>query len=450
MEKRNSSEQPKQLIGDSLEARNTQAANVAYAVLTEHSGANRYGNVHVAKKDFSAVIGSDADGYRYLSYMLNGSQGTEHRLDIDLPSSGEELTVSVLNSFAVGEGNRLLPNPSVVTRTDVLRLMDPSDLGTRGDLRDNKEVGLRAPDFPDVFFSALPALNQLEDGDIIDIGGLRKNELTVAKFTDGDNIFLTFVDSGDVSRLEIQLFRKGGVLKKVSFIESDQLPIDNGFVDYRGGTAIDSLAAKVVSKLSVPEKKAKEEKPRSSFKDKLKRLFTSATAGYSDFGGSGSGWKKEQLNAESPKVRDFRESVEYLESILKRPEVKTGLETNHLISIEVEQGELVVIKTNNPSEFVDNFPETGELVAVSAGAGDELCFVGHIEVDDGDEVVVIGRTVTDGVYDSERLAESLILTKESSGQVSTAYSSKERSPRVTAYGKGKIAPRVLGFLKKFL
>lgn len=445
MKNRNS---PEQLIGDSVETRIRQAVNVTYAVLREHSGPNSSSNIRASEKDFSAFIGRDSSGDRYLSYTLQGPQvGIEHRLDIDLPSSGEKLIVSVENSFAIRDG-RFLPEQPVVTGTDALKLMDPLDLGTRGDLRD-KEVGLSDPDFQEVFFKALPALNKLEDGDTVDIGGLRKNELTVAKVGDGGNL-LRFVDSAGVSRLVIELSKEDGVLSKVSFTEADELPIDNGFVDYRGGTAIDSLAAKVVSKLSMPEKKTKEEKSRSSFKDKLKKLFTSATAGgYSNFGGSGSGWKSEQLNAETPQARDFRESVEYLESILKRPEVKTGLETADSIEIESGQGELGVIKTDRPSEFDENLPENGELVAVSASTDSEVCFVGRVKDEDGTEVIVIGRTMFDEGDDTELLAESLILTKEPSGQVSTTYSSNERSPSVTAYGKGKIASRVRGFLKKF-
>lgn len=440
---------PEQLIGDSVETRIRQAVNVTYAVLSEHSGQNRSSTVRSDEKDFRAFIGTEPTGDRYLRYTLQDQRtGTEHRLDVDLPSSGEKLILSVENSFDV-QNDRFLPDQLVVTGTDALKLMDPLDLGTRGDLRD-KEVGLSDPAFQEVFFKALPALNRLEDGDTIDIGSLRKNELTVAKFEVGvDNSLLRFVDSAGVSRLVIELSRENGVLSKVSFTETDELPIVNGFVDYRGGTAIDSLAVKVVSKLSVPEKKTKEERPRSSFRDKLRRVFTSATAGYSDFGGSGSGWKNEQLNGETSQARDFRESVEYLESILKRPEVVTGLETDDSIEISSEQGELVVIKTDRPSEFDENLPENGELVAVSAGTDNEFCFVGHIKVDDGDEVIVIGRTIVDEGDDTETLSESLILTKEPSGQVSTAYSSNERSPSVTAYGKGKIASRVRSFLKKF-
>ena len=441
---------PEQLIGDSPETRFRQAVNTAYNVLVEHTGTDEMSNTCSGDRDFRSYIGTEPTGVRYLSFVLESDTGPAQRLDVDLLASGDVLCVARQNNFVV-ENDRVIAGQEIITGPDVLMLLDPIDLGTRSDLR-GREAGLNSPEFHTDLIRALPGLTMLSTGDVLTIGGLDRQELAITKIPTADGSVLKFADTSGFDRLQIALEFDGNRLERIGITETDVLPVVNGFVDYRGGTAIDTLAAQVVSKLAQPEKKVQVEKPpRTSFKDRLRKIFSNnqSLGSYSTFGDAASPWKSEQMHAELPEERDAREAVAYINSVLAREDVAHGLEDAEYVELSTDKGTVTVLRTSNSSTIVPELTTDGTITAVIAETSTEVGVIGVVTNTTGEQVVAITRDVSAQTTGDKRVNEVLLINTDPSGRLLESSYSNTESPRVRAFGQGKLASRVRGFLKSF-
>ena len=414
---------PDLLIGDSPESRLNIAVGQVYADLVATSF--RAGELpEVTLSDENKVFqGSKrtAGGVRSISYVMRDGADSSSvdeftpRIIADNSIEGG-IRVAATNSFVRQDDGVFTPScGSVVTETDLLRTIGGSTLRNRTDLGSRK-YGLSSEDFGETLQRATKELDLLSEGAEVSLGVLNTTKLTVHVTEEeiGSPDFSTrktidFTDAEGVKRLSVKLYKDAETVNAVVITESDEfLEETNQYtgkksVHYRGGSAIDNLAAKVVSKLA--DKKEEEPKPpRRSLRERFKDAFKTTPGSIIPFSGDGNKWTNEQLVGENQAGKVIRETQALIGSIHSRQEVRTSLERIGIAFIDLPGGDFVAAELVEMDDIFSvkveaqtlehEDDETGETILIGKGT--------HSPAGNpGVEFVVLKTTDQNGSEESE-------------------------------------------------